>query len=440
MAMRRLWLALVFTLVAVGCSILPPELTHELLPSQTEYATASAAYQIIIDKHVDKPSSKTLIPGALDGVVSYLKTSNVDANPTVDRPDLTGSEWSDFAKLSASLDAVLARYPAAKKDLLERAAVDGMARSMNECHTYYLDPDRAKTFNRPPAPVSGIGVTINQSDPNTPIEVIDVIPNTPAEKAGVRKGDKIMKVNGEDVAKLTTSEVADRVRGPEGTPVTIVFDRGGTPVELTITRARFTTPLTDSRLEGGDIAYVRIKQLISTVADDAAIAVRQMKSARGVILDLRDDPGGELSVAVDVGSLFVKSGALVYQTGRDGQKNPIDVNPRRFLGITAPVVVLVNKNSASGSEIIAAGVRSNGAGTVMGTRTAGCVGSGQPRDLPDGGLLLVTLTKMQDSKTGEDLNGPGKGVVPDQIAEDDAKTPNIDEAIQAAVAYLHAHG
>jgi len=440
MATRRLWLALVLSVVAVGCSILPPELAHELLPSQTQYTTASAAFQIIIDKHVDKPTSKTLIPGALDGVVAYLKANNIDANPTVDRPDLTGSEWSDFAKLSASLDAVLARYPAAKKDLLERAAVDGMARSLNECHTYYLDPDRAKTFNRPPAPVSGIGVTINQSDPNTPIEVIDVIPNTPAEKAGVRKGDKIIKVNGDDVTKLTTGEVADRVRGPEGTPVTIVFDRGGVPVELTITRARFTTPLTDSRLESGDIAYIRIKQLISTVADDAANAVRQMRTARGIILDLRDDPGGELSVAVDVGSLFVKSGALVFQTGRDGQKNPIDVNPRRYLGITAPVVVLVNKNSASGSEIIAAGVRSNGAGTVMGTRTAGCVGSGQPRDLPDGGLLLVTLTKMQDSKTGEDLNGPGKGVLPDQAAEDDAKTPAVDEAIQAAVAYLHAHG
>jgi carboxyl-terminal processing protease len=440
MALRRLPLALLLAVVAVSCSILPPELAHELLPSQTQYATASAAFQIIIDKHVDKPTSKTLVPGALDGVVAYLKSNNIDGNPVVDRPDLTGSEWSDFAKLSASLDAVLARYPAAKKDLLERAAVDGMARSMNECHTYYLDPDRAKTFNRPPAPVSGIGVTINQSDPNSPIEVIDVIPNTPAEKAGVKKGDKIIKVNGDDVTKLTTSEVADRVRGQEGTPVTIVFDRGGTPVELTITRARFTTPLTDSHLEGGDIAYVKIKQLISTVADDAANAYRQMHTAKGVILDLRDDPGGELSVAVDVGSLFVKSGALVFQTGRDGQKNPIDVNPRRYLGITAPLVVLVNKNSASGSEIIAAGVRSNGAGTVMGTRTAGCVGSGQPRDLPDGGLLLVTLTKMQDSRTGEDLNGPGKGVVPDQIVEDDAKTPAVDEVIQAAVAYLHAHG
>lgn len=439
MPLRRLTFVFVFTLVAVACSILPPELQRELLPSQTQYTTASAAFQIIIDKHVDKPSSKQLIPGAFDGVVAYLKRENIDQNPVVDRPEVTGSEWSDFAKLSASMDAVLQRYPAAKKELMERAAIDGMARAMNECHTYYLDPDRAKTFNKPPAPVSGIGVQIFQPDQNSPIEIIEVYSGTPAERAGVKKGDKIIKVNGEDVTRLTTSEVADRVRGPEGTPVTITFDRQGTPVELTMNRARFTASLTESHLEGGDIAYVKIKQLISTVADDAAKAVRSMQSARGVILDLRDDPGGELSVAVDVGSMFVKSGALVYQTGRDGQKTPIDVNPRRFLGITAPLVVLVNKNSASGSEIIAAGVRSNGAGRVMGTQTAGCVGSGQPRDLPDGGVLLVTLTKMQDSKTGEDLNGPGKGVVPDETVEDDAKTANVDEAVQAAVAYLRSH-
>jgi carboxyl-terminal processing protease len=439
MPLRRLTLLFAFTLVAFGCSILPAELQHELLPSQTQYATASAAYQIIIDKHVDKPTSKQLIPGALDGAVAYLKKESIDANPVVDRPDLTGSQWSDFAKLSASLDAVLQRYPAAKKDLLERAAVDGMARSMNECHTYYLDPDRAKGFNTPPAAVSGIGVTISQPNPNSPIEVIDVIPNTPAARAGVKRGDKIIKVNGEDVTTLTSGEVADRVRGPEGTPVTVVFDRQGTSIELTMNRARFIPLLTEARLEGGDIAYLKIKQLIASVADDSAAALRSMQSARGTILDLRDDPGGLLDVAVDVGSLFVKRGPLVYQTARDGQKNPIDINPRRYLGLTGPLIVLVNKNSASGSEIIAAGIRSSGAGTVMGTQTAGCVGSGQPRDLPDGGKLLVTLTKMQDAKTGEDLNGPGRGVVPDVKVEDDTATPNIDEAIQAAVAYLHAH-
>ena len=439
MNLRRLSLVLVLGIVGVACSILPPDLAQDLLPQQTQYKTAQAAYEFLIDKHVDKPTSTKLIPGALDGVANYLKTQKIADDPIVDRPQLTGAEFSDFAKLAASLDAVLARYPAAKKDLVERAATDGMARVMNECHTYYLDPDRAKGFNRPPAPVSGIGVTINQPDPNSPIEIIDVIPGTPAEKAGVRKGDKIMKVNGEDVSKLTTSEVADRVRGPAGTTVTITFDRQGTPVELTIARAQFTTPLIDTGTQGNDVAYVRIKQLISNVADDAAAALRKQPNAKGVILDLRDDPGGELSVAVDVGSMFVKSGALVFQTGRDGNKTPIDVNPRRYLGENVPIVVLVNKNSASGSEIIAAGVRSNGAGTVMGGQTAGCVGSGQPHDLPDGGLILVTLTKMQDSKTGEDLNGPGKGVIPDKLVEDDPKTPNVDEAIQAAVDFIHAH-
>jgi len=153
MTLRRLSLVLVLATVAIACSILPEDLQHELLPSQTQYNTAQAAFQVLIDKHVDKPTSDKLIPGAFDGVVAYLKAQNIDPNPVVDRPALTGSEWSDFAKLSASLDAVLARYPAAKKELVERAAVDGMARSMNECHTYYLDPDRARTFNKPPAPV-----------------------------------------------------------------------------------------------------------------------------------------------------------------------------------------------------------------------------------------------------------------------------------------------
>ena len=443
MPLRVMRLPLVFVVAAfaVACSLLPADLQHDLLPSQTNYKTAEAAFQILIDKHVDKPTSTTLIPGAIDGVKGYLKTEKIDDNPVVDRPNLTGSEWSDFAKLSATLDAVVARYPTAKKDLVERAAVDGMARVMNECHTYYLDPDRARTFNRPPAPVSGIGVTINQPDPNSPIEVIDVIPGTPAEKAGVQKGDKIVKVNGEDVTKLTTSEVADRVRGPAGTPVTVTFDRSGQLIDLTMNRASFTSPLTVARAEGakGDIAYVQIKQLISTVADESAAAIRKMSGAKGVILDLRDDPGGELSTAVDVGSMFVKNGPLVYQTGRDGNRAPIDVNPRRYLGLTVPLVVLVNKNSASGSEIIAAGVRSSGSGTVMGTQTAGCVGSGQPHDLPDGGLLLVTLTKMQDAKTGADLNGTGKGVVPEINVADDTKTTNVDEAIQAAVDYIHSH-
>src|SRR5205085_5361081 len=100
-----------------------------------------------------------------------------------------------------------------------------------------------------------------------------------------------------------------------------------------------------------------------------------------------------------------------------------------------PLVVLVNKNSASGAEIIAAGIRANGAGFVMGTQTAGCVGTCQPRDLPDGGLLLVTITKIQDAKTGADLNGPGTGTVPDQVVDQPTGAQGHPQ-LDAAAAYL----
>lgn len=433
MRIRAIPLLLAVAFVASGCGLLPADLQHELLPSQTQYKTAEAAYSVLIERHVDKPTPQQLIPGALDGVTKYLKDAQIDAAPTVDRPSLTGSVWSDFAKLAASLDAAIQRYPTADKALLERAAVDGMARAMNECHTYYLDPNRAKGFNQRPAPVSGIGVTIFQPEPNQPIEVIDVIQNTPAERAGVKKGDKIIRVNGENVATLTTEEVANRVRGPEGTQVTVTFLRGAQEVEFTITRARFQSPLFTSRMEGNSIGYIKIPQLISSVADEVGTAARSLSSqgATAWILDLRDDPGGELTVAVNVASLFVPRGTLVYQIGRDGQRTAVDTNPGKFLGLTKPLVVLVNKNSASGSEIIAAGIRANAAGTVIGTQTAGCVGTGQPRELPDGGLLLVTLTKMQDAKSGADLNGPGRGVVPDKVVTDPA-----DQQLQAAIQFL----
>jgi carboxyl-terminal processing protease len=433
---RALPLLVTLAFFASACGLLPADLQHELLPSQTQYKTAEAAYSVLIERHVDKPTPQLLIPGALDGVAKYLTDTKIDAAPTVDRPTLTGSTWSDFAKFAASLDAVVARYPSADKTLMERAAVDGMARAMNECHTYYLTPERAKGFNQRPAPVTGIGVQIFQPDPNQPIEVIDVYPSTPAEKAGVQKGDKIIRVNGEDVTKLTTDEVATRVKGPEGTQVTVTFLRGSSEVDLTMTRARFQAPLFTSRMEDNSIGYIRIPQLIASVADDVGAAARSLSSqgATSYILDLRDDPGGELTVAVNVASLFVQRGTLVYQIGRDGQRTAVDSNPSKFLGLNKPLVVLVNKNSASGSEIIAAGIRANGAGTIMGTQTAGCVGTGQPRELPDGGLLLVTLTKMQDAKTGADLNGTGKGVVPDKVVTDPA-----DQQLQAAISFLRGH-
>jgi len=426
--------------IAAACSLVPAELQRELLPSNTLYKTAEAAYQVLIERHVDKPSSKTLLTGALDGAVAEAKKEGAtDAGLPSSPLNLTGSTWSDFAKFSDRLDAIAAATPSADKTKIEGAAVDGMAKSMNECHTYYLDPTRAKSFNQPQPPVSGIGVQINKPAVDAPIEVVRVYPGTPAERAGLKEGDKIITVDGQDVTNLQTEEVANKVRGAEGTPVTIGVLRGQASYSYTMNRARFAVPLETDTLIEGNIGRIVVPQLVGAVADEVSAAVKRLDAggADAIVLDLRSDPGGDLSAAVDIASIFVRQGTLVYQTGRDGNRTPLDVNKRFYFPKQKPLVVLVNHNSASGAEIIAAGIRANDAGIVMGTQTAGCVGTGQPRDLPNGGLLLVTITKIQDAKTGAELNGPTRGIVPDQVIDQPTGAQG-DPQLDAAVAFLKA--
>src|SRR5438309_9031160 len=196
-------------LVLAACSLIPAEVQRELLPSNTSYKTAEAAFQVLIERHVDKPASNVLLTGALTSVLDEAQQEGLNTGALPGEPPrFSGSTWSDFSRFTDRLDAIVKVTPNADRIKLERAAVEGMARSLNECHTYYLDPDRAKRFNQPQPPVSGIGVTINKPTPDAPIEVLRVIPGTPAERAGVRAGDKIITVDGADVTNLQTEEVA----------------------------------------------------------------------------------------------------------------------------------------------------------------------------------------------------------------------------------------
>ncbi len=433
---RPLLLLLVAVLV-MSCSV------AEQLPvprAQTQFATAEQVFNILIEIHVDKPSSQQLLGAAVDAVQTLLVKMN-DPSPTMTKPQFTGSPASDFAKFAASLNDVIAANPKEDPKLLEQQATDGMARSMNECHTYYLDPTRAKGFNAPPQEYSGIGATINAPTPNEYVEVAQVFPGSPAEKAGVRKGDKIKQVQGEDMLGKTSEEVANKIKGPEGTIVNIVMIRNGADVPFAITRGKVTPPRTIDQIDTGNIGYIYVSQLNGDVSNQVATAVKRQNDAGvvGRVLDLRDDPGGDLSAAVDIASIFVKNATLVYQIGRDGNRQPLRTNDRFYINAPKPLVVLVNKNSASGAEIISAGLRANGVATVMGERTAGCVGIGQPRTLPDGGLLLVTIARMEDAKTGESLNGPGKGVLPDKVVVADPNS-TTDNQRTAADAFITSGG
>ena len=441
MILFRPALILVAALLVSSCSVI--QQVQQELPTpraQTNFATAEAAFNILIERHVDKPTSTQLLNAAIDSVVALLVKMN-DPAPQVAKPMFTNSPQSDFAKFAVTLNDAIAANPKEDPKLVEQQATDGMARSMNECHTYYLDPTRAKGFNAPPQEYSGIGATITSPGPNELVEVAQVFPNSPAERAGVKKGDKIKTVNGQDMSGLTSEEVANKIKGPEGTTVNIVFVRNGVDTPISIVRGKVTPPRVIDQTDDGNVGYIYVSQLNGDVSTQVAQAVKRQNDAGvvGRVLDLRDDPGGDLSAAVDIASIFMKNATIVYQVGRDGNKTALRTNDRMYIDGPKPLVVLVNKNSASGAEIIAAGVRANGAGTVMGQQTAGCVGIGQPRELPDGGLLLVTIARMEDAKTGEPLNGPGKGIVPDQPVLADASGATDNQRL-AADAFIRSGG
>lgn len=439
----RLLLVPLLLLVVGACQVLPADVAKQLLPERTQYKTLEAAYHVLLERHVDRPGSDQLLTGALDGVDVYLKKPADQkgancASATTARPKFTGSADSDLVKASASLDKAAVDCTTADKTQIERAAVDGMAKSMNECHTYYLDPDRAKAFNQPPQPYSGIGATIlPPTTPGGPAEISTVFPGSPAEKAGVQPGDKVKSVDGTDVVGFSPDEVATKIRGPEGTQVKLVLIRGDKEISFSITRATLTPPrVTERDYDQGKLVQLSVSQLNGDVAKQTQDAVKRAMTsgAQGFILDLRDDPGGDLTAAIDIASIFLKNATLVEQVGRDGKREQVRTDDKYNVGFGGAVVVLVNQRSASGAEIIAAGLRSNGVAEVVGTRTAGCVGIAQPRQMPDEGLLLVTLARMEDIKTGEALNGQGRGVNPDRAVQDDPNTPqheDLDAALSA---------
>ena len=442
--LRAFVLVIVLAIVS-GCQIVPEGIAKDLFPTRatTSYRVAESAFNQLIERHVDRPDSKVLITGALDAVDAQLVKEGTP--PAYDRPVLTGNAPSDLAKLAETLDLLAVKYPKLDSELekagldrpkhLERVATDGMAKSLKECHTYFLDPNRAKTFNRPPEEYSGIGAQIAATRAGEQPEIAGIFPNTPAERAGLHAGDRIKTVDGADVTGFTAEEVATKIRGPEATNVTIVVTRASQELTFTITRAKLTPPRVISRdYESGTIGYVQIFAFNGDVTRQTADAVQAHITAgvRGIVLDLRNNPGGDLTAAQDVGSIFAK-GALVKQSGRDGVQRELRTNDKWYWSTPKPLVVLVNERSASGSEIVAAGVRANGAGVVVGTKTAGCVGIGQPRELPDGSMLLITIARMQDAKTGEELNGEGRGVRPD-VPTGTA----VEEQLTAAITALRA--
>ena len=290
-----------------------------------------------------------------------------------------------------------------QKDFIDRTALDptkmtygaihGMVESLGDTgHTTFLTPDENKQREESMSGTfTGIGAELDQHN-GVPVIVV-TFDGSPAQKAGVKAGDIIMKVDGVDVSTMTLSQITEKIRGPADSKVTLDLFRLAEKqtLQITITRGKITVPAVSSAMiPGTRIELIRISQF-SDEADVGvlkAISETRKSGATGVIVDVRSNPGGLLDQAIKVTSQFLKDGNVLLEEDAHGNRVPFPVQPGGQM-TDLPLVVLVNAATASSSEIFAGAIQDHQRGQVVGETTFGTGTVLQPIALPDGSELLL---------------------------------------------------
>ena len=338
---------------------------------------------------------------------------------------------SDIALIVGVIDLVQRSYVhAIGPDQLTKDALKGMLSRLDP-HSDYMDE---KEFRQTGGDISGkfggLGIEISEQD-GIP-KVIAPIDDTPAAKAGLQPGDLIVAVDGKDTGGMTIEEVVDVLRGKPGTTVKLGISRGAkTPFEVTLTRSIIHVQSVKSKLQPNGVGYVRLTQFVEDTASELATALSKLKNEagghlKGLVVDLRNDPGGLLSSAIDVASQFLDRGTVVATRGR--LPNQTQVFQVRGKGDTlrdTAVVVLINGASASASEIVAGALQDHHRATVMGTQS---FGKGSVQSLiPLSGHRAVRLTTaLYFTPSGRSIQA--EGITPDVIVE-----ASKDEQVEGAL-------
>jgi carboxyl-terminal processing protease len=323
---------------------------------------------------------------------------------------------------------------------LETTSVDQMLKRLNDPYTVYLDPDQLAQLRRDSEGVyTGVGIRIGRRGGQAVVS--GVFPDSPAASAGVRPGDVIASVNGAPVRPSDIDEVIGRIKGPEGSTVRIALRRPGRaePLALTLERRTIKVPVVRGRnvtVDRRKIGYVSLAQFTKGSGKELGRAVRARlgAGANAVVLDLRNDPGGLLDEAVSAASVFLRKGAPVVTTEGAHSKRTTLRAGSGAIPRSVPLVVLVDRSSASASEVLAGALRDDGRATLVGERTFGKAVVQSTVELDGGGALKLTTARYLTPK-GTDINH--RGLLPALRASDDPDTAR-DEALARALAVAAA--
>lgn len=285
-----------------------------------------------------------------------------------------------------------------------------MLKKLDDPYTRFMDPEEFKNMQVDTSgELTGIGITISQDEKTKQLVVIAPIEDTPAFKAGILSKDAILSINGKSTKGMDTNQAVSLIRGEAGTKVKLVIRRNGQIKQFEITRARIEihpVKFSQKKTPAGNLGYIRLNQFSANASKEMQNAIKNLetKQVAGYVLDLRGNPGGLLFASVDIARMWLDKGTIVSTIDRQGEQEREVANGRALTN--KPLVVLVDKGSASASEILSGALQDNRRAVLVGTQTFGKGLVQSVRPLGDGSGIAVTIAKYH-TPSGKDINKHG---------------------------------
>lgn len=297
----------------------------------------------------------------------------------------------------------------------------GLLSALNDPYSeYYTAEELASMMEQSEGIYYGIGAYVSLDSATGLPKISGVIKNSPAEEAELRANDLIYEVDGTSTYGMSLTEAVAMIKGPEGTDVQLTLIREGESdyLELTLTRQRVESPTVEFSMEEDNMAYIQVTEFDDVTVDQfaEALAMARGSGAKGIILDLRGNPGGNLSTVVEMCQMILPEGMIVYTEDKNGRREEYKSDGSRELEL--PLVVLVDMNSASAAEIMAGAIKDYGIGTLVGTTTFGKGIVQQIMPFRDGSAVKLTISAYY-TPSGKNIHGTG--IEPDVVCEFDGE-------------------